>query len=432
MPDAKEKKHFWQQYPNTTGWLAVALTTLVWLWVTAQESRQRFVLLLSLALASFMVGTLVGFLLTSYGEETGTIGKVRDWLVGGVVGITVANITPLKGILLTFCSAPGPIEFALTLSTAIVGGTLGFFFMFFAREFIFNVQLAKKRAERGRVEGTRQAGVVTQELLLALPASILSGIDDIDEIIQFRQGEAEKLRGMLYSDDVQRFIQGADDAAKSGNPLDWDVVSKAAALHYYRMYFEKGDEKVTQAEAAHQWIVRALTMNPLHVDLTVKLADTLGIMDRYEEAVAVLERLGRSTDAPAYIKQWLGYFLLNVNRLDDAIKYSEEYHAAFPDESDALFNIAYAYAQKYCDELRTAGKDSLPASQNRASALSRLQEALRGQPEYAETVRTKWTTKGEAFNCLLRDPDFIALVGDRDAKATGASGATLLATKETK
>jgi len=152
-------------------------------------------------------------------------------------------------------------------------------------------------------------------------------------------------------------------------------------------------------------------MNPLHVDLTVKLADTLGMMDRYVEAVAILEKIECTPEAPAYVKQWLGYFLLFVDRTDEAIQFSEEYHKLFPDESDSIFNVASAYAQKHCAELRERGMQQHVSSENRKLALAKLKEALRYQPEYAATVKDKWTQKGESFDCFLHDKDFRLLVG---------------------
>lgn len=214
----------------------------------------------------------------------------------------------------------------------------------------------------------------------------------------------------MYSSDVQKFLDDSADALKTGANLDWDIVSKVASLHYYRTYFEKEENKFSQAECASTWILRALMMNPLHVDFTVKYADTLGMMDRYEEAVAILEKLERTPEAPAYIKQWLGYFYLFVDREDEAIRYSEEYHKLFPAESDSIFNMASAYAQKYCAELHTSGKIRDRESENRRQALSKLKEALRGEPDYVETVRNKWTQSGGSFDCFLHDPDFRSLV----------------------
>jgi tetratricopeptide (TPR) repeat protein len=156
----------------------------------------------------------------------------------------------------------------------------------------------------------------------------LSGIDDVADS-DTDPAEAEKLRKLLYSDDVNEFLKQADETIKSGSSLDWDVVSKAANLHYYRTYFEK-DKKDEQEERAKEWLLRALLMNPLHADLTAKYADVLGRLESYSEAVAVLEKLYESEEGPTYIQQWLGYFLLFVpNRDDDAIQMSLDYLKRF-------------------------------------------------------------------------------------------------------
>jgi tetratricopeptide (TPR) repeat protein len=371
---------------------------------------RRFVLLTSLGSASFAVGCLIAFLFTSHGEEAGTIGKIRDWVIVVITGLTVAKAAAIKNLILNFVISAEPNEFALATATSIVFFIFGFFVMFFPRELVLNLLLARSRAERGRLEGTRQAGQIIQSLLAALPASILSGVDDVDEIVEFRKVEATRLRDLLYKPDVGKFLDEANEQSNLGASLDWDVVSKVAHLHYYRTYFEKDEKKVAECERAHAWIVRALSMNPLHVDLTVKLADTLSMVERYAEAVSILEKLECKPEAPAYIKQWLGYFLLFVRRTDDAIKYSEEYHRLFPNESDSLFNIASAYAQKYCDEVRKTGTANA-SSPSRRAALKKLEEALHAQPDYAQTVRAKWAQKGESFECFAEDNDFRAVVG---------------------
>jgi len=160
-------------------------------------------------------------------------------------------------------------------------------------------------------------------------------------------------------------------------------------------------------------------MNPLHVDFTVKHAAILGILNRNDEAIAILEGLYRRPEAPAYVSQWLGYFLVGVpDRLDDSIRYSQAYHAMFPNESDAPYNIANAYARKYCREVRAGGKEVDPG--NRQLALSNLKEALARQPAYADTVREKWTQPDGSFNCLLHDQEFRSLVGLPAESALGA------------
>ena len=363
-----------------------------------------------LGLAAFMVGCLVGFLFTSYGEEASTVGKVRDWLIGGITGLTIAKAGAIKGLLLTFAAGPGPREFALTASAAIVYSVLGFLFMFFQRELILNVMLAQSRAERGKLEGSKEAGQVIQRFLVKLPASLLSGVNSIDEITEVNAEEAKGLKDLLYSEDVDNFLKQAEEAA-NGGAVDWDVASKTAYIYYYRTYFEKGD-KQPSVDKAREWILRALNMNPLHVDLPMKYADMLGASDEYEAAVAVLETLATRPEAPMAVKLYLGYFLLEVpSRLNDAIRYSQEYLNLFGDDQNAPFNIACAYAQMYCEELRSAKKASDLGSTTRSKAIEYLTEGLKRDPDYAETVRTKWTEKGESFDCFSSDPDFQQLVG---------------------
>jgi tetratricopeptide (TPR) repeat protein len=240
---------------------------------------------------------------------------------------------------------------------------------------------------------------------------VLSGVDDIGEIAEVKKEEAEALEKLLYSDDVNNFLQGAHGASKAGT-LDWDITSKTAYIYYYRTYFEKDDEKKhIEVEKAIEWITRALNMNPLHVDLTMKYADMLGANDEYDGAVLILERLVLRPEAPVLVKQWLGYFLLYLPKREmDAIRYSEDYLREFSDDADARFNIASAYAQMYCDELKATKKGSDPNSDNRKKALEFLQEGLGRDPDYADTVKTDWTKKGESFDCFVSDSDFQRLV----------------------
>src|SRR3989454_10403680 len=413
MPTEAAKKNPW----TTPTWIVIAMASVVWWIIASQHLWWRLVLVIGLSLASFMVGCLVGFLFTSYGEESGTVGKIRDWVIGGITGLTIAKAGAIKGLLLTFAAGPGPSEFALTVSSAVSYAVLGFFFMFFQRELIWNVLVAESRAERGRLEGSQQAGQVIQQLLVKLPASLLTGVDYIDEVPEVNEGEAKGLKELLYSEDVEKFLKQAEDTAKGGC-VDWDIASKAAHIYYYRTYFEKGEQR-SEVDKAVEWIIRALNMNPLHVDLTMKYADMLGANEEYEAAAAVLEKLAPKPEAPLLVKQWLGYYLRFLpDRLDDAIRYSEEYHRLFPDESDSFFNVAYAYAQKYCLELRTAGTTEDTQSKNRASALSTLKEALREDPKMKKRVRDDWTQPGEGFDCFLHDKDFRSLVGLPEEQVT--------------
>lgn len=151
------RKKSWSQTPF---WVAIALGSVVWWIIAGQFSAERSVLLVSLSLASFMVGSLLGFLFSSFGEEGATLGKIRDWLIGGITALTVTNAGAIKKVLVVFAAGPGPTEFALTVGAAVFYAGLGFFFMFLQRELILNLLLAESRAERGRLDGSQQAAQV--------------------------------------------------------------------------------------------------------------------------------------------------------------------------------------------------------------------------------------------------------------------------------
>lgn len=400
--------------PTWRVWATLFSASLVWLVVAGQHSLQRLVLLVGLSLASFMVGCMTGFLFTSYGQEKDTIGKVRDWLLGGITGLTIAQASNIKAFLRYFATDDSTQEFALVASIAILYVGIGFFFMFLEREIILNLWLAQSRAERGRLEGTEQAGHVALRLLQALPASVLTGVHDVRDVFDDDE-EEEELRKLFDSEDLKTFLNEAEESAKTGAPLDWDVTSKVAYLRYYLTYFAEKKSKESEAELASQWIIRALNLNPLHVDLSVKYADMLDLLDRASEAVSILERIERTPEAPAYVRQWLGCFLLKLEgREDEAIEYSLEYHRQFPDESDTFFNIARAYALKYCRELESTGDTAALKSENRRQALEYLRRALRAQPDYVEDFKKRWVsgdTNKSDWKCLLQDSEFIQIVG---------------------
>src|ERR1700719_800465 len=200
-------------------------------------------------------------------------------------------------------------------------------------------------------------------------------------------------------------------AARTGS-LDWDITSKTAYIYYYRTYFQKeAVSKRIEIDKALEWMTRALNMNPLHIDLTMKYADMLGASDEDDAAVAILERLVLRPEAPVLVKKWLGYYCLYLNgRERDAIRYSEDYLKDFPDDADARFNMASAYAQMYCNELKSKKISSVPESDNRKNALKYLQEGLKVDPDYAKTVGSEWIEKGESFECFASDSEFQRLL----------------------
>ena len=125
---------------------------------------------------------------------------------------------------------------------------------------------------------------------------------------------------------------------------------------------------------------------------------------------------------------WTDYFSSTLRLLAFLVlwlRYSTQYLNAFPDDADTLFNVACAYAQKYCSGARQGGTDQ---SHNRQMALSTPRDALSRNPGYAEIVRTKWTQKGDSFDCLAGDDEFRAIVAAAEvqppAPASGGNGKT--------
>lgn len=303
----------------------------------------------------------------------------------------------------------GP-EFAYALGNAVLYAGLGLYFMYFYREIMLNLVLAQSRAERGKLEGSQEAERVVQRFQLRLPASVLTGVEDIDEVQNMGDDEVQHLKELLHSDEVKHFLLQADEAAQRGT-ADWDVVSKTAYIYYYRTFFEKENKNRAVARAT-EWLIRALNMNPLHSDLSVLYAEMLGAKNEFGPACAVLERLALRNEAPMYVLQWLGYYMRFLpDRLDDAIRYSDRYHGLFPEETYSLFNIAYAYARKYGLELQSLNQAENLTSENRSKALSALARALKDYPKMRETIATEWVKQGGGMEFMLRDSDFCGLLG---------------------
>jgi hypothetical protein len=114
MAEAKR----WKWGPAAT-WSLTAIASLAFRYFEGRGSMINWILVVSLSLSSFTIGALAGFLFTSYGEETSTVGKVRDWLIGGLTGLAIAKVGAIKSLSLTFAAGPGPQEFAVVTGTAV-------------------------------------------------------------------------------------------------------------------------------------------------------------------------------------------------------------------------------------------------------------------------------------------------------------------------
>src|ERR1700730_13666498 len=83
--DAQKKKVF------VYVWVAMGAVSLLWWSIESWRSLHRFILIGGLSLAAFMIGCIIGFLFSSHSEESDSIGKVRDWVLGGLSTLTIAK-----------------------------------------------------------------------------------------------------------------------------------------------------------------------------------------------------------------------------------------------------------------------------------------------------------------------------------------------------
>jgi len=93
--------------------------------------------------------------------------------------------------------------------------------------------------------------------------------------------------------------------------------------------------------------------------------------------------------------QWLGYYLRGAtDRLDDSITYSNKFLALFPGDTDTMFNLAYAYLAKHCQEIKNKPQDADKGSENRTKGLELLAAALDVDPGFKDEV-AKWPNHPE-------------------------------------
>jgi len=364
-----------------------------------------------------MFGCLIGFLFSSYDEEAATIGKVRDLFTGGITGITLVKFRSIEGLLLTFASGPGPQAFALTVAVAVVYSVCGFFAMFLQRELFLNLSLAASRKRRGLLTGGKVAGAVARELLVNAPLNLLLGQMCADDLIgDANKAEREKAFKVLESDEIKEYLKQAETATKEGSLLDWDVVSKVAALQYYLVYAVDSTKRDGQLDLAMDWLTRALIMCPRHPDFEIKLADVLNEKGKNQDAIDLLRIVMTNPQAPVYAMQWLAVYLLaKPGREEESIRLSQKYFEIFPDEYISYFNLARAYASLY-NELSASpavATDSAVASkldEYRKLTIDNMRKGLAAEPADRLQSSKDWVKDKKAYLKFLEMAEFSALL----------------------
>src|SRR5713101_5080436 len=131
------------------------------------ECEGKFV---AASLAAFAIGTLCGFVFSSTTGESDSVGKVRDWLIGGVAALSVAQIASgghaIRNVLEIFVPKGCPDDLAIVAGMVVVYSVGGFFLMFFNRELLLNILLARGRAQ-ARQEFEKHAEAASAKIVEA-------------------------------------------------------------------------------------------------------------------------------------------------------------------------------------------------------------------------------------------------------------------------
>lgn len=392
---------------NSVLWTFVLVLSVFWWRYSGNHDTRRTILVIAMSMAAFIIGGLVGFLFSSYGsDEANTIGKLRDWLLAGITTISLVNADKIRAGIDSLITGYEDIR-PLVYCMLIVYVGLGFLFMFFQRELILNKIVARARVERVEIEATQQTTSVLQRTIALLPPSLLTGIDDADDLTGDAQKEqAEEVRKLLYSDDVKTFLDQVETSVRTGSAcLGWDIVSKVAYVHYYRTYFES-DGKALQARKAMNWLSRALLQNPMHADLTMKLADMYAISGSYATGVSILEQLNTRPECPMLAHQWLGYFLLFVpDREADAISHSTQFSTQFGGDANTHLNLARAYGQLFAKYKKQGNQTEMDKA--KTSCIAEISRALQiSQPMYEYITAKLPKQKNYSFAAIESEADF--------------------------
>ena len=370
-------------FRSVQGWTILVAFSVLWWLAAGNWDQSRVTSLANLSFFSFATGAIVGFLFSSYGEEQASLGKIRDWLVGGLTGITIAEFMERGNLVRVLLQQFLPLrsDLGLAIGTFVLYATVGCIAMFLNRELVWNPLLAKQRGVRRQLE---ELGTLTEEHVQAAGGQnvFFSPADQSDELKR-----PEELRAPA----VEKYLATGGAAVAAGETLSTAQLMTLGDTHYLRKEYGK----------ARQYYAQALQRTPDDAIVTMKVAQALWNEGQLQEAVQHLElaRLGRNTPLDAY--KLLGYYLLWFpHRLKDSVKYSEYYLQSKPEDQGARFNVACAFAQLY---------EFNKSAENRQTALDALRQVVAREPTWKAQAKTL-TGDGGDFHSLENDAQFRELI----------------------
>lgn len=391
--------------------------SVVWAIALGVGDPIRISLALATLACSFGAGSLIGFVITIFGDEIEALGKARDSMIAllsGITGVGLAKTAELGGLLGRIQLFPQQNEASSWFSVLFISTYTisGFYAMYFFRKLYINPALADAHKDLERkTKLSNRASEVLIELEKKLPNRILSGREEIDDD-EAQDDDSKVLKEALLSKEVDEFLAICEDEVAKGT-LSTDLISKASVLHYYRIRFFPPDSSERSEEIAKsiEWLLRATMIDPFDLEPQLKLAVVYGLSDEDAACIAILERLGKDESSPQYLDQWLGFYLLfGDRREEDAIKHTLEFQRKFPGDSVAsLLNLARAYAQMFKRKIRNDVGEASEHAEYRAHALDYLKKGINLDPDLKEIAK-KLAIPNGSFEAFANDPEFLELV----------------------
>lgn len=375
--------------------------SVLWWFLAGSFEAQRISWLIASSATALATGAIVGFLFTSYDEESESIGKVRNWLLGGITGLTIAELATgagtVRAILTLFQAGDPPAAAGLHACNLVGYSVLGFFGSFILREVWLNPLFAKARRQRRELASAIDSAT---DAVKTASEAWSKGLASVDEF--------ETPDNVTYSQ-AMRVVDSMEAwklANLGGDPQTLLVVARSYAI-------------VGQHAAAAGAFERIIERSGFDRTALVGAAmayEELGAHSKAGELVKkYIDRLGDDG------RQWLSFYLLHdPDTVREAAEYAELYLNAHqePGNGATHFNAACAYAQVYA----ATGQETA-----RASSLDYLGQAGRINPVWL--VRAKQLSGwNDDFYALRGDNEFLSLVGTPrvtvpDSRASAAPAA---------
>ena len=252
-----------------------------------------------------------------------------------------------------------------------------------------------------------------------LRAGVLTSLRRIDDAVAVYR----RLIDLTAPENEDAYILLASLHAQEGNGaaaeqvLDELVTQKpnSALGHYYSARIAESMGPYTRAEQHYRKAIE-LSPNPRGVELD--FARSLGSQKRYEEALAICEKIlsGEPSNVPA--RRLRGQLLLSNNQLDEALKEYEELRNLVADPVETRFKIALIKLERR-DFAGAAVELNLILASDAAHPTARyyLGTAYAGQKDVANALRAfREVKQGDALFVESRMFAAYLLQGEKDLK----------------